>query len=79
MYKFYPTAMGSSRYFISFGSLANKNDNKVIPPILPNNIVIINKILLKLSIYGVIPKDKPTVPKADTVSNNISLYENFEK
>lgn len=40
-------------------------------PTLPMNIVKIINILPILLIDEVIPNDKPTVPKAETVSNSI--------
>jgi hypothetical protein len=39
-------------------------------PKRPINIVKIIMVLLATLKFGVIPVDKPTVPKADTVSNN---------
>ena len=49
-------------------SLLNNAINTVIDPTLPRNIISINKILLGADSIGVIPKLKPTVASAETIS-----------
>ena len=45
----------------------------LIGPILPINIAMIIMIRPIFDKYGVIPVVMPVVPKADVVSNNISI------
>ena len=50
----------------------DKAKTKVGIPILPMNMTIESNILDKSERLGVMPRDKPTVPKADTTSNKVS-------
>lgn len=53
---------------ISFSCSAAKTN--VSPPTRPRNIKQIKMILERIPKVGVIPKDKPTVPMAELVSNS---------
>src|SRR5690625_2500935 len=75
-YPTYPIIILSLGYLTLSVCRSFRNDNKnVTTPILPININIIKINLLKTEISLVIPKDNPTVPNADVLSNKISVIE----
>ena len=75
---FYPTIIlpsGKIEFIFDF-FLNVKATISEIGPTLPINIVIANTVLDIADKSGVIPADIPTVPKAETDSNIISIAEN---